>query len=138
MLTSLLSLKIIFYIGLATSFWGRNDPQNPDPNLACYSRPINDEKDFVVAHRTLPCNTPVLVCNARNGKCVKAKVADRGPYGTEEIDNRMYYKAHFDLSPQVAKAISFNGKEEVYVAVLKDLPPPKPKPKKVKYERRNS
>ncbi len=36
--------------------------------------------DYIAAHKTLPIGTVLLVKNLRNGKSVKVKVLDRGPY----------------------------------------------------------
>ncbi len=36
--------------------------------------------DYIAAHRTLPIGTILLVKNLKNGKTVKVKVMDRGPY----------------------------------------------------------
>jgi rare lipoprotein A len=122
------------FIGIGTMFWADGDPQNPNSHLACYHRALNDKKDFIVAHRTLPCNTEVVVCNIRTNECVKAKVADRGPYGKTKHKGTITYTSVIDLSKRVAKAIHFNGKESVLVYVISS-PPSK---KKILYERTNS
>jgi len=137
MLNLILSLKLALFIGLGTVFWADGDPQNPNSNIACYHRQLDDKKDAVVAHRTLPCGTELLVCNARNGKCTRAKVADRGPYGKTRINDRFYYTSVIDLSKKVAKEIDLNGKEEVYVFIL-NIPPPKEKKASKTYVRTNS
>lgn len=130
MLSFLLHLKFIMFIGLGTVFWAQGDPQNPNANLACYHRPLNDYKDFVVAHRTLPCGTRLEVCNMRTAKCAKAVVADRGPYGKSKRDGEIVYTAAIDISKPVARAINFNGKEMVLVYL--DPDPPKKKKKYVR------
>lgn len=95
--------------GMGTVFWSHGDPQNPDANLACYGRPLEDRRDYVIAHRTLPCRSDVLVCAPRTGKCVAAKVGDRGPFGKK--NGR--WKAIADLSPAVSKKLGHNGLEPV-------------------------
>ena len=50
-----------------------------------------------VAHKSLPFNTMVRICNINNNKCVNARVNDRGPY----IGQR-----EFDLSYEAARQIS--------------------------------
>lgn len=113
MLAKLKGLVAIFFSiqsGLGTVFWADNDPQNPDPNLACYGRPLHDRRDFVIAHRTLPCKAPVLVCAPRTGKCVAATVGDRGPYGKTKNGR---WKAIADLSPAVSRKLGHNGLEPV-------------------------
>lgn len=51
---------------------------------------------FTAAHRTLPFGTIITVKNLRNGKIVKVKVNDRGPFSK---------KFSLDLSRAAAKAI---------------------------------
>jgi len=63
---------------LATQFSAVGDPWNPNPALACNPRrDLDDTRDVIVAHRTLPCGTRVKVCVVRSGACVEARVADR-------------------------------------------------------------
>lgn len=52
--------------------------------------------DYVAAHRTLPFGTILLVKNLKNGRTVKVKVMDRGPY----VRGR-----HLDLSYAAAKKL---------------------------------
>jgi len=52
--------------------------------------------DYVAAHRTLPLGTVLLVKNLKNGKTVKVKVLDRGPF----VRGR-----HLDLSYSAAKKL---------------------------------
>jgi len=52
--------------------------------------------DYIAAHRTLPLGTVLLVKNLKNGKTVKVKVLDRGPY----VRGR-----HLDLSYKAAKKL---------------------------------
>jgi rare lipoprotein A len=40
-----------------------------------------DERRLVAAHRTLPFGSIVRVTNVRNGRSVKVRIVDRGPYG---------------------------------------------------------
>jgi hypothetical protein len=61
---------------------------------------------MVVAHRTLPCFTRVLVCY--RGRCVQAVVQDRGPF----IAGR-----DIDLGPGVATALGFGGVAPVRLIV---------------------
>lgn len=39
-----------------------------------------DNSAFTAAHRTAPFNTRLLVMNVKNGKTVKVRVNDRGPF----------------------------------------------------------
>ncbi len=52
--------------------------------------------DYIAAHRSLPFGTLLLVKNLKNGKTVKVKVLDRGPY----VRGR-----HLDLSYAAAKKL---------------------------------
>jgi rare lipoprotein A len=52
--------------------------------------------DYVAAHRTLPLGTLLLVRNLKNGRTVKVKVVDRGPY----VRGR-----HLDLSYAAARKL---------------------------------
>ena len=63
--------------------------------LACGGR--LDARRAVVAHRTLKCHTRLLVCRGR--RCIRAIVADRGPY----VGGRV-----LDLGPRVARAIGMD------------------------------
>jgi rare lipoprotein A len=40
-----------------------------------------DERRLVAAHRTLPFGSVVRVTNVRNGRSVRVRIIDRGPYG---------------------------------------------------------
>ena len=57
--------------------------------------------DYTAAHRTLPLGTVLLVKNLENGRTVKVKVIDRGPY----VRGR-----HLDLSYAAAKRLGMIGK----------------------------
>jgi rare lipoprotein A len=56
--------------------------------------------DYIAAHRTLPLGTVLLVKNLKNGKSVKVKVLDRGPY----VRGR-----HLDLSRAAAEKLGMFG-----------------------------
>ena len=53
---------------------------------------------LTVAHRTLPLGTELVLINPRNGKQVRVRVSDRGPY----IHGR-----HLDVSYEVARKLHF-------------------------------
>ncbi|QQP89974.1 septal ring lytic transglycosylase RlpA family protein [Skermanella sp. TT6] len=44
-----------------------------------------DQNKLTAAHRSLPLNTVVKVTNLENGKAVKVKVNDRGPYAKKRV-----------------------------------------------------
>src|SRR5438067_12376444 len=101
----LLSLLASGQVGLGTVFGSsRWDRMNPHSRLACYHREINDRKDVVIAHNTLPCNASVWIYNPRTGRSVIAKVADRGPR-----------HAMADLAKPVAQRLGHNGHEPVFI-----------------------
>ena len=58
-----------------------------------------------VAHKTLPCGTPVTV--KYRGRSTRAKVVDRGPF---------HASREFDLTYATAQAIGFNAVGRVYVS----------------------
>lgn len=66
---------------------------------------------LIAAHKTLPLPCVVEVTNLQNGKSVKCRVNDRGPFIGDRI---------IDLSPRAAKKIGFKdeGLAEVEVKVL--------------------
>jgi len=108
---------------MATTFGGEGDASNPDSRLACwkyigkkFNDRLDDKKDFLVAHRTLPCGTSLIICNPRTKKCATARVGDRGPFGK----TKGKYRAGIDLSTAVAKSIHFNGMEKVLIWKAKE------------------
>lgn len=101
---------------MATRFAAHDDPFNPHPALACMNRDLDDEKDLFVAHRTLPCGTPIAVCVPRTGRCVSARVMDRGPYGRTRGGD---YRVTLDLSPAVSRRLKHNGYETVIYGVIR-------------------
>lgn len=44
-----------------------------------------DRGDFTAAHRSLPFGACVVVVNAENGRSVRVRVNDRGPYAKERL-----------------------------------------------------
>ena len=73
---------------------------------------IFDMHDYTAAHRSLPFGTVVLVTNLENGKKVKVRINDRGPYVKGRI---------LDLSLQAAKEIGLieTGVAKVNIKILK-------------------
>ncbi len=59
-----------------------------------------DMNGFTAAHRTLPFNTEVLVENLDNGKTVKVRINDRGPFAKERV---------IDLSKSAASKVDMIG-----------------------------
>ena len=64
---------------------------------------------LTAAHRRLPLGTRVKVTNLKNGKTVKVKINDRGPYHGGRI---------IDLSRAAAQRLSMGGVARVSIEVL--------------------
>lgn len=67
-----------------------------------------DATKFTAAHKTLPFGTFVNVTNKRNGRTVRVRINDRGPFVAGRI---------IDLTPAGAKAIGLDGLGPVTVEV---------------------
>jgi rare lipoprotein A len=67
-----------------------------------------DMYDLTAAHRTLPLGTVVLVKNLDNGKTVKVRINDRGPFKGKRI---------LDLSYAAGKKIDMLGEGEARVGI---------------------
>ena len=63
---------------------------------------------LTAAHRTLRFGTVVLVTNTRNGRSVRVRITDRGPF----IRGRI-----IDVTPAAARALGFDGLAPVVLAV---------------------
>jgi rare lipoprotein A len=75
-----------------------------------------DERKLIAAHRTLPFGSEVRVTNLENGRSVKVRIVDRGPYG------RNYRRGTIiDVSRAAARRLRMirHGKVPVRVVVLK-------------------
>ncbi len=107
--------------GMASRFGDPGDLYAGE-HLSCTRQKMGPNQ-MVCAHRTLPCGTPIVVENIRNGRIAVCAVADRGPYGAIMKSGRWHIKRHekdpgtwrglIDLSPSMAKALAFNGFENV-------------------------
>src|SRR6185369_16146607 len=76
----MLSLIGSGHVGVTTIFGSSHwDRSNPHSRLACLHREIDDRKDFIIAHNSLPCGKKVWLFNPRTGLSTLAEVADRGP-----------------------------------------------------------
>jgi len=69
---------------------------------------IYDMHDITAAHRTLPLPSVVRVTNLENGKSIKVRVNDRGPFAKNRI---------IDLSKAAAKKLAFHEKGTTSVKV---------------------
>ncbi len=112
---------------IPTILWAKMTGASP-----CLQRNV-EPSDMIIAHRTLPCGTRVLVTLARTGKSIVATVGDRGPYGAvcgekkrwclkrSELDPGVW-RGQADLTPAVAAAIGHRGFETVLLTVLPSAP----------------
>lgn len=62
-----------------------------------------DKNGLTAAHRTLPLPSVIRVTNLENGRSVRLKVNDRGPFA--ETDDRI-----LDVSERAAKILGFHGR----------------------------
>jgi rare lipoprotein A len=69
---------------------------------------VFDMEAMTAAHRSLPFDTVVRVINVANGKSIKVRINDRGPYGRGRI---------IDLSAKAARALGIvdDGTAEVRI-----------------------
>lgn len=68
-----------------------------------------DSKSCTAAHKTLPFGTIVHVINLENGKAVKVRINDRGPFAPNRI---------IDLSYEAAKTLEMTTKGLVKVRMV--------------------
>lgn len=105
-MSTLVYLLLHAHFGIGTIF-SAVDKFNPNPELACLHRPLDDARDLVVAHPTLPCRSRVWLYNPRTRRGVVARVGDRGPHA-----------AMIDLAPRTARALRANGKEMLFMMAV--------------------
>lgn len=98
-----------FNLGIGTVFGPAEvDKWNPNSSLACRRGERVTEATEGVAHPSLPCGSEVGVCVVRTGRCVRARVVDRGPR-----------RALVDLTMATARRLGwgerggFSGRERV-------------------------
>jgi rare lipoprotein A len=72
---------------------------------------IYDQNDMTAAHRTLPLPTVVRVTNLENGRSIKVRINDRGPFARGRI---------IDLSRRAAQLLGFYGAGTAMVRVEVD------------------
>ena len=69
---------------------------------------------LTAAHRHLPLGTEILVTNLKNGKSVKVKINDRGPFVKGRI---------IDVSPSAADSLGFKQQGVANIEIQALLPP---------------
>lgn len=112
--------------GHATTYWPGDGQSGPRVGCYGYARRVLGTARFarlvargvpIVAHRDLPCGTPVLLAT-RHGAAL-AVVADRGPYGQDcpagyhvgvRLGSGCRWRGAWDLTPAVAQQIGLRGR----------------------------
>lgn len=94
-------------VGMA-SWYGKDFHNKKTSNGETYNM-----NDFTAAHRTLPMPSIVRVTNLENGRSIKVRINDRGPF----VKNRI-----IDVSKRVAQELNFHnqGTTKVKVEYLKE------------------
>jgi len=92
-------------VGLA-SWYGRKFHKKRTANGDVF-----DKEDFTAAHKTLPLPSIVVVTNLENGKSIRVKVNDRGPFVKGRI---------IDVSENAARSLGFKGQGTTRVKVELD------------------
>jgi rare lipoprotein A len=75
-----------------------------------------DADAMVAAHRTLPFGTTVRVVNLENGRRVRVRIVDRGPYGENWREGTIV-----DVSPEAARRLGMlrDGQVRARVEVIR-------------------
>lgn len=94
-------------IGLA-SYYGPGFNGKPTA-----SGEVFDERQLVAASRTLPLGSVVRVTNLDNGRTVRLRITDRGPYGRNRLKGCI-----IDVSKGAARRLHFLRDGIVHVRVL--------------------
>lgn len=94
-------------------------------NAMCLGKPVGPYT-LGIAHRSLPCGTPVLVRNVRTGRAIVVPVIDRGPYGALLEDGTWAVKRSrtdpgrwrgcADLTPLTGMLIGHDGWDRVHLS----------------------
>ncbi len=107
------------YTILGQTYYPREEPNYKEVGMASwYGSDFHNKKtangevynmnDYTAAHRTLPMPCIVRVTNLENGKSIKVRVNDRGPFAKNRI---------IDVSKKVAKKLDFHEKGTTKVKV---------------------
>ena len=123
-----LSLFLVILLIVSCHSVPKKEPSNVQTGLASWYGPnfhgkttssseVYNMYDMTAAHRTLPFGTYVMVTNLDNGRSVKVKINDRGPFVKGRIIDLSYAAA------QVLDAVG-PGVVPVKIEVLTDESPP--------------
>lgn len=107
------------YTVMGQTYYPREQPNYKEVGMASWygdefhnRRTANGEtfdmNDYTAGHRTLPMPCIVRVTNLENGKSIKVRINDRGPF----VKNRI-----IDVSKKTAKALGFKEKGTTKVRV---------------------
>ena len=107
------------YTVLGQTYYPKEQPDYEEIGMASwYGSDFHNKKtangetynmnDYTAAHRTLPMPCIVKITNLENGKSVKVRVNDRGPFAKNRI---------IDVSKKVAKKLDFHEKGTTKVKV---------------------
>ena len=107
------------YTVLGQTYYPREQPNYKEVGMASwYGSDFHNKKtangetynmnDYTAAHRTLPLPSMVKITNLENGKSVKVRVNDRGPFAKGRI---------IDVSKKVAKKLDFHHQGTTRVKV---------------------
>lgn len=107
------------YTVLGKTYYPREDENYKEIGMASwYGKDFHNKKtsngeiynmnDYTAAHRTLPMPSIARVINLENGKSIKVRINDRGPFAKNRI---------IDVSKKVAKALDFHEKGTTKVKV---------------------
>lgn len=114
----ILSLITHVEVGMGYTFSAVGDPTNANPWAACLHRNMDDSRDRIIAHRTLPCGSKVIVYNLDNGRSIRTTIGERGPYGRRKVKGRPYRGA-IDMSPLVNRDLRAGGEAHILLIGLK-------------------
>lgn len=117
LLLACIAALLQFETGVAYRFSAKDDPGNPVAWAACLGRNMDDSRDAIIAHRTLPCGSKVLLYAPESDKWAVATVGDRGPWGRSKKTGR--YRGVVDLSPIVDARLNTRGRGSVLIIPLK-------------------
>ena len=109
---------------IPAGLYASQDVKSTEIGLASYYGPgfngkptasgeVFDERQLVAASRTLPLGSVVRVTNLDNGRTVRLRITDRGPYGRNHLKGCI-----IDVSKGAARRLHFIRDGIVHVRVL--------------------
>ena len=122
--------------GLAGRYGYPGDRWGQPGSYACQKTIIKNHgtaawKDMLssgVAHRDIPCGTPLIVCAAHTERCARVYVVDRGPFGALDKNGKWHvrkklkegesYRGILDMLPKPSRSIGIIGIHKISLWVL--------------------